>query len=353
MKLAHLNVYFFFLILAGVGWVAFLIFQPFLTAILAAAILAALFQGPYKTLLAGTRGHKGWSAFLTLLLIVAIIVAPLFIILSIAANEASGIFEKLSLGTTSAQMLLERTLEWTRHLPYAEALFGHDAFSTQNVIDALKSWMGNFLGFVEILYQGIAHFVAWIFIMFFTLFYFLIDGRKALAYVMRLSPLRDEHEKLLIKKFVSISRATLRGTLIIGVVQGFLGGIAFAIAGVPSPVLWGLLMAIFSVVPAVGSALIWLPAGLILLAMGQVWQGVLILVVGGGVISTIDNLLRPKLVGRDTEMHPLMVFFASLGGIALFGFPGFIMGPIVISLFLALWEIYALEFKSQLEGYNQ
>jgi predicted PurR-regulated permease PerM len=353
MKLAHLNVYFFFFLLLGVGWATFEIFQPFLTAILAAAILAALFQRPYDFLVKKTRGSRGISAFLAILLVVAVIVVPLFVILGYAANEANVLFQRLAGGGTSGQMLFEQVLARLRALPYAETLFGREAFDPERVVDNLKGFGGNLLGFVEVLYQSVAHFVAWTFIMFFTLFYFFVDGKKALAYAMYLSPLRNEHEKLLMKKFISISSATLKGTLLIGIVQGFLGGVTFAIAGVPSAILWGLLMVVLSIIPAVGAGLVWLPAGLILLGMGQVWQGVTVLAVGAGLISTIDNILRPKLVGRDTQMHPLMIFFATLGGIGLFGFPGFIIGPIIVSLFLALWEIYAVEFKSQLQSYNE
>jgi predicted PurR-regulated permease PerM len=353
MKLAHLNVYFFFLLLFAVGVATFHIFQPFLTAILAAAILAALFQRPYNFLAEKTGGHKGWSAFVTILLIAAIVVVPLFIILGFAINEANSLFHRAASDNTSAQALFEQTLAKLRSLPYAETVFGPEAFDPERVLTALRGLGQNILGFVQILYQGVTHFVAWTFVMFFTLFYFFIDGKKALAYLMRLSPLRDEHEKLLIQKFVSISGATLKGTLIIGIIQGFLGGVLFAVVGIPSAVLWGLLMVALSIVPAVGSALVWLPAGIVLLLMGQIWQGVTVLAFGIGVISTIDNVLRPKLVGKDTEMHPLIVFFATLGGIAMFGFPGFIIGPIIVSLFLALSQIYAKEFKTQLQSYNE
>jgi predicted PurR-regulated permease PerM len=171
-------------------------------------------------------------------------------------------------------------------------------------------------------------------------------------YFMSVMPLRDEHEKLLIGKFVSMSRATLRGTLMIGIVQGFLGGLMFAIASVPSPVIWGLVMTVFSVIPMVGVGLVWIPVGMALLFFGQVWQGIFVLSFGAGIISTIDNVLRPKLVGRDTQMHPLLVFFATLGGISLFGFAGFVIGPIIASLAVALLEIYSLEFRSQLRVFN-
>lgn len=170
--------------------------------------------------------------------------------------------------------------------------------------------------------------------------------------IMYLSPLRDSHEKLLVEKFISISRATMKGTLVVGLVQGSIGGITFALVGVPSAIAWGIVMVFLSLIPMFGTSLVWFPAGIIMLLIGNVWQGVVILAVGFGVISIIDNFLRPELVGKDTQMHPLVVFFATLGGISLLGFLGFIMGPIIVALFLTLWNIYAVEFKKQLKGYN-
>jgi predicted PurR-regulated permease PerM len=140
---------------------------------------------------------------------------------------------------------------------------------------------------------------------------------------------------------------------VIGAIQGLLGGLAFWIAGVPSPAIWGLIMILLSIIPMIGSTIVWLPAGIILLLVGDVWQGIFILSVGVGVISVIDNILRPKLVGKDTQMHPLLIFFATLGGIAFFGLPGFIIGPIIVSLFMALSEIYSIEFRDQLKEYNK
>ena len=189
--------------------------------------------------------------------------------------------------------------------------------------------------------------------MFFSLFYLLIDGFKLLKKIMQLSPLRDEYENKLIERFNSISRATIKGSLLVSLLQGFIGGILFWATGVSSPVLLGIIMTVSSVIPSVGAGLVWLPVGVIMIASGNITQGVIILIVGGLIISMVDNVIRQKLIGRDTEMHPLIVFFSTLGGITLFGISGFIVGPIILSLFLALWEIYAMEFKRQLASFNK
>ncbi len=352
MQLKSLNVTFFFLLFLAVGVSVFFIFQPFLTAIVAAAILTALFKRPYHWFEGVFRGHRGLSAFLTCLLVIVIIVTPLFLVLSLAINEASNLYTAVTQEST-LQATVERTLTAIQDAPYAGVFVDTVAFDQERLVAEVKNLSQNALSVLQTAYQGVAHFVFWVFIMFFTLFYFLIDGKQTLRGLMQLSPLKNEHDELLIQKFISISRATLKGTLVIGAIQGLIGGVAFWIAGVPSPAIWGIVMIILSVVPSFGTAIVWLPAGLILLALGDVWQGAFVLGIGAGVISLIDNILRPKLVGKDTQMHPLMVFFATIGGLSLFGLPGFIIGPIIIALFMALFEIYGIEFRDQLKEYNK
>lgn len=352
MQLKSLNVSFFFLLLLAVGVVVFFILQPFLTAIVAAAILAALFKHPYNFFERITKGSRITSALLTCLLVSVIIITPVLAVLSLAIGEANDLYRGLG-QDSSLSVSIEKTVSAVESIPIVDMFFDGRAFNQERILSDIKQFSQNALGLLQAAYQGITHFIFWIFVMFFTLFYFLIDGKSALRYFMQLSPLKNEHDRLLITKFVSISRATLKGTLVVGVIQGFLGGLAFWIAGVPSPAIWGLIMVLFSIIPMVGTGIVWLPAGIIMLFLGNIWQGVFILAVGIGVISVIDNILRPRLVGGDTQMHPLMVFFATLGGISFFGLPGFIIGPIIVSLFIALSEIYSIEFRDQLKEYNE
>lgn len=165
---------------------------------------------------------------------------------------------------------------------------------------------------------------------------------------MHLSPLGDKYEGLLYERFTSTARATLKSTLILGSIQGALGGILFWITGVEGALIWAIVMAFVAMIPALGSFLVWLPIGLIMLALGNMWQGFTILIVGAILISNIDNLLRPMLVGRDTQMHPLLVLFSTLGGIFLFGISGFVLGPIIMSLFLSVISIYDHYYRNEL-----
>jgi predicted PurR-regulated permease PerM len=301
---------------------------------------------PFERMRAVFRGSDGWAAFLTCILVALIVVVPLSVVLSLAVNEANSFYH-----SEQRSGLLEKGSVVATSLPFLDTVF-QNGKGLERLSGSFQEIGKGAIGILGAAYQSVVGFVLWLFVLFFSLFYFLIDGRRMVGYLMRISPLRDEHEKLLFQKFISISRATLKGTLIVGIIQGALGGVAFAIAGVPSPIIWGIFMAILSLIPMVGAGLIWLPTGIILLLSGSVWQGVFLLLFGLGVISVIDNILRPKLVGRDTEMHPLLVFFATLGGIALFGIPGFLIGPIIVSLFMALAGIYMSEYSADLKEYN-
>lgn len=351
MQVRHLNVYFFFLIMLLVGVTVFFIFQPFLTAIVAAAILSVLFRPAYQSLLRMLPGRPGSASIITCFLVLAIIVTPVLSVLSLAIAEANYLYHTVA-EERSFLSVVESGVQAVHETAIGEIIFKDTAFTTESVMKDIRQFSQNALGLLQTAYQSVTYFVFWVFVMFFTLFYFLIDGHRAFRRLMQLSPLKSEHETLLAKKFISISRATLKGTLVVGAIQGLLGGIAFWIVSIPSPAIWGLLMILLSIIPLVGSALVWLPVGVVLLLMGQIWQGAFLLIVGFGVISLIDNILRPKLVGKDTQMHPLIIFFSTLGGISLFGLPGFIIGPIIVSLFIALGEIYSIEFKNQLAEYN-
>ncbi len=332
---------------------AYFVIKPFLVPLLVAAILAHLFGFLYQWFLSRTGERKGISSALTCLVIALIILVPIVFISTLVVNEVESVIEHFSGNGEGVKGTIENTIKSIASLPVLKSL-GIERFIDREVITSVvRSVSQNTLTIVQSTYRSVAHFIFVIFIMFFSLFYLLIDGSRLLAKIMQLSPLRDEYENKLVERFNSISRATIKGSLLVALMQGFIGGMLFWMTGVPSPVLLGIIMTVSSVVPSVGAGLVWLPAGIIMIAAGNTVGGIVILIIGGLVISTVDNIVRQKLVGRDTEMHPLIVLFATLGGITLFGISGFIVGPIILSLFLALWEIYSLEFKRQLAGFNK
>lgn len=352
MQLKQFNVYFFFVILVAISVLAFFIFKPFLLAVLIAGVLAVMLQAPYAFFLRIMKGRERLSALATSLLGVLVFIFLIAVVLGLVANEVANLYQT----SVSGQGYDQKIFAYFHTIQSSKILqtLGVSNFLDAGVLTKAASQLGQFaLELVQGAYRSVAHFIFSAFVIFFTLYYLLVGGRKMVERIMYLSPLKDEHEKILIRKFISISRATIKGTMVVGIVQGTLGGILFAVVGIPSAAVWGIIMAALSLIPMVGSSIIWFPTGIIMLLGGNIWQGITVLVVGLGLISIIDNFLRPKLVGKDTQMHPLVIFFATLGGLSMFGLAGFIIGPIVAALFLSLWDIYAVEFKQQLREFNE
>ncbi|NTW27644.1 MAG: AI-2E family transporter [Candidatus Moranbacteria bacterium] len=353
MEMKNFNTYFFFLILLVISVTTFFIFQPFLIAILLAAVFAIVFQRPYNFFVRLTNGRHRISAMLTSIMGILIFVTLFLGIVGMIASETSNLLHD-SMKTGDAYLnYVNPLINSVNRNPFLRSIGLENLINGESINKAVSQFGQGAFNVLQQTYQSVAHFLFLVVVMFFTLYYFLVGGKELVKKIMFLSPLKDAHEKILIEKFISISRATVKGTLVVGIVQGTIGGIIFAIVGIPSAITWGVIMVFLSVIPMFGTSLVWFPAAIILLATGQIWQGVAVFSVGFGVISVIDNFLRPELVGKDTQMHPLVVFFATLGGISLLGFLGFIIGPIIVALFITLWDIYAVEFKGQLKRYNK
>jgi predicted PurR-regulated permease PerM len=185
-----------------------------------------------------------------------------------------------------------------------------------------------------------------LFVMLYAMFFFFRDGHKILERIFYYTPLSDEDETRMLTQLASITRATVKGTLVIGIIQGTLAGIAFRVAGIEGAALWGTIMTILSIIPGIGAALVWVPAVIILFLTGQHLTATLLGAWCAAVVGTVDNFLRPMLVGRDAKMPDLLILIGTLGGLFLFGPIGFIVGPIVCGLFLTVWDIYGTTFKA-------
>jgi predicted PurR-regulated permease PerM len=187
------------------------------------------------------------------------------------------------------------------------------------------------------------------FMMLYAMFFFLIHGRSYLDSILRYLPLRESEQNEMLQRFVSVTRATLKGTLLIGILQGTLSGVMFAILGVSGAVLWGLLMIVLSVLPLIGGALVWVPAAIVLAIQGAWIKALILTGFCSLIIGSIDNVLRPRLVGHDTKMSDLLILFSTLGGIVVFGAIGFIVGPIIAALFVTIWEIFGRAYRDDLD----
>jgi predicted PurR-regulated permease PerM len=187
------------------------------------------------------------------------------------------------------------------------------------------------------------------FMMLYAMFFFLIKGRQYLDSMLQYLPLRESEQSLMLQRFVSVTRATLKGSLLIGIVQGTLGGVILAILGVPGAVLLGLMMIVLSLLPLIGGALVWVPVAIVLAIQGAWIKALVLAGFCSIVIGSIDNVLRPRLVGHDTKMSDLLILFSTLGGIATFGAIGFIVGPIIAALFITIWEIFGKAYRDDLD----
>lgn len=352
MMLRNFNVYFFLTLLGAVTAASLVIILPFWEPIFFAVLLATVFNTPYQKLL--TYVKRPAIASSIMLVIVAItIVVPVIGVATIVFKEVSSIIIDGTQEGSGLQYSVTAMVDRISSVQIIEkSLALADVHLSPNAIAAyVKQFLGKMWPYVQAMYAGAVNSTINFVVMFFTLFFLFIDGRRWLTYIMHLSPLRDVYEKRLIREFSSMARATLKGTLIIGVIQGVLGGITFAIAGIFSPALWMLVMIVLSVIPAAGSGFVIFPAAIIMFLMGNVWQGIFLLCMGL-IITSIDNILRPKLVGKDTQMPTIIIFFATLGGLSVFGFSGFVFGPIIMALAIALWNIYDQEFREQLSEFN-
>ncbi len=349
--------YFLFVVIIGVGIGAYFVFKPFLVAIIFAFIISQLFQGWYQKINKKLKNKKSLASLATCLIIFLILIIPFFATLGLVVSEANSLYQKSQ--QNNQVFSLNKTINKISESPLVKKIgLNTEEFNLKNIFASeqftqITKSIGNFtITIVKKSYQRASHFIFVTFVTFFALYYFFKDGDKMIKKIMKLSPLPAKQEKLLLKKFIGISRATLKGSLIIAIIQGLLMGIIFWIAGVGSPAIWGLVTAILSLIPALGAVLVWLPVGIFLLLTGDIWQAFFVLAAGAIVVSSIDNVLRPKLVGNDASLHPLLVFLSTLGGLVAFGFAGFIIGPIIIVLLVSLLDIYENEFKKELKDTN-
>ena len=350
----NLNTLFLLTLIILVGAGMYFIFKPFLIAIFVAFILSQLFKSWYIKLLKIFK-KPSLTAMISTSLIFLIIFLPLLFVGKVVVTELISSYQTVISGNFQETVLSLKNSSSTYfdNYPLLSQKINTANIFSEDSLSILSKNVGNYLTIIaKYIYQGTSHFLFTLFIIFFCLYYFFKDGDRLINKIINLSPLKNSQEQKLLDNFIAISRATLRGSLIIAIIQGVLTAILFLITGVSSAVLLGVIATIFALIPMVGTAVVWLPVGIIMLLLGYTWQGVTILIVGSLVIGTIDNILRPQLVGNKTSLHPLLVFLSTIGGISFFGIAGFILGPITVVLFLNLLDIYKTEFKEELKRFN-
>lgn len=335
--------------------------RSFLMALLLAGIFASLAQPAYRRVLRWCRGRRSPAAILTLVLVVLVIFLPLGAFLGVVTAQALKVGETLTAKIPAEVHNLEQLQAWFaglplvgklqtafQDLPFADQI-GADRQSVLEKTTQIVQWLSEFvISNLSAATTGTLRFFLMLGIMLYSMFFFLKDGGRLVDLILSYLPMAEAEKRGLLEKFRSVTRATIKGSIVIGILQGGLAGLAFAAVGLPSAVFWGTLMVVLSVIPGIGAALVWVPAVVILVAAGRWADGIGLAAFCGLVVSTIDNFLRPRLVGKDTKLPDLLVMLGTLGGIMMFGVLGFIIGPIVAALFVAVWEIYGAVFKDAL-----
>ena len=329
-----------FVLLVSVAFA--LVIEPFFAAILWGVIAAILFGPINQNLLRQMPGRPNSAAGLTLLLIVAVVILPAIVLAVSLVQEAGLFYAKIQSGQINIPAMFNafraNLPDWASNLLARVGITNFAAVRDmlgQSIANSFRSVAAQVF---QIGQSAFSFFVALSVTLYLT-FFLLRDGPALAGRLDRAAPLRMTHRRALMQQFVVVTRATIKGSVVVAIVQGMIGGIVFWMLGIQGPLLWGVLMGCFSLIPAVGTGLVWVPVAIYLLATGAVVKGIILVVCGLFVIGLIDNLLRPMLVGRDTRIPDYVVLITTLGGIDMFGFNGIVIGPVIAALFIATWNI--------------
>ena len=334
-----------FLLLLGIVTIAFgWILLPYAGAIFWGVILAIVFAPVYRWVLHKTKGRATLSSMLVLLLILVIVILPLSLISGALVNQVASVVEMVKAGDVTVAGFFGKVMDV---LP-AWAISLLDRFNLTNLAslqDKLTAGVSQVSQVVAVKAINIGlytfDFLTSLGILMYLLFFLLRDGAALTARIRAAIPLSRKYKQRLFNNFTTVIRATVKGNILIAIAQGALGGMIFWFLDVRAALLWGVLMAFLSLLPAIGAALVWAPVAIYFLATGSIWQGVTLIAFGILVIGLVDNLLRPVLVGKDTKMPDYVVLLSTVGGMALFGLHGFVIGPIVAAMFIAAWDLFA------------
>ncbi len=323
--------------------------QGFVVALILAAVFGGMMRPVYLWWYERFGQRPALASGVTLVISTTAIVLPMLFLLGLLVEQAQTVVNNLSpwveqqiqQSGSSEQPLPE----WVPARDIIEPYRATISTKLAEFASSIGSWL---VGSLSAATQGTASFFLSLFVMLYAMFFYLISGPETIRKAMHFLPLSPADSDRILEVGRSVSQATIRGTVIIGVIQGLLGGISLAIAGVPGAAFWGALMAVMSVIPGIGPSIVWAPIVIYLLFKGETLTALLLLAWNGGVVGTIDNVLRPMLVGKDTEMPDLLILLSTLGGLTLFGAAGLVIGPVVAGLCITCWTIYGRVFREWL-----
>ena len=322
------------------GWILW----PFYGAVFWGVVMAILFSPLFRRFVRTFEQRRTLAALATLVVFLVIVILPMTLITAMLIKEGNGLYARIQSGELNFGnyfgQIVAALPDWVTNLL--------DRFGLGNLRDMQAKLTTSLAQGSQVLAtqalnigQNTFDFVVSFFIMLYLMFFLLRDG-AGLSRRMRDSiPLDNNTKRQLFTKFATVVRATVKGNVLMAVAQGVLGGLAFWFLDIHAPVLWAVQMAFLSLLPAVGAALIWVPVAVYFLVTGAVWQGVALTLYGVLVIGMVDNVLRPVLVGKDTKMPDYVVLISTIGGIGVFGLNGFVIGPVIAAMFIAVWDILA------------
>lgn len=336
-----------FVILVVLVTIAFiLLLLPFYSAVLWAVILAVLFNPLQRWLTRRLGGRRTLAATISLLACVCMVVIPATLVFGALAQEANHLYQQIGTREFDPAAIIERA---RARLPgfvvnMLEAADLDNFAALQERFTAMLTQVSGFVASRAVsIGQGTAQFLIGLGVMLYVLFFLFRDGPGLASTIRGASPLSRQHTEHVMTKFIQVVKATVKGNFIIAIVQGTVGGLTFWALGIQAPLLWGVVMTVLSLLPAVGAFLVWAPVAIYLMVVGEYLRGGILIAVGALIISMVDNVLRPALVGKDLRLPDYMVLISTLGGLALFGMNGFVIGPLIAALFVAVWSLFAEE----------
>ena len=336
------NAFLVLLIAASVAFVWILL--PFSGAVFWGAVIAIVFMPVYTLLLRRWNQRRTLAALVTLSLVVLIAVLPLTLLAGMLVKEGSALYQRVQSGETDFARYFEQIVSV---LPSSlhDLLEHFGLTSFKELQDRITAAVGRgsqaIATQVYSVGQNALDLLIGFFVMLYLAFFLLRDGSSLSRRIQAAVPLAPEHRRQLATKFITVIRATVKGNVLVAATQGALGGLAFWFFNIQGALLWAVLMAFLSLLPAIGAGLIWLPVSLYFLVTGDIWQGVALIAYGVLVIGLVDNILRPLLVGKDTKMPDYLVLISTIGGMSVFGINGFVIGPAIAAMFMAAWDLFA------------
>ncbi|MBK7720111.1 MAG: AI-2E family transporter [Simplicispira sp.] len=325
--------------------IAFLaILWPYYEAVFWGVALAILFAPLHRRLLARMPQRRNLAALCTLLLCLVLVILPVTLLGVALVQEATHLYDRIRSGQLNFgayfQQVINAMPSWA--MGWLDRMQLTSVSALQDKLSAVSVQASQLIATRALnIGQNTLQFVVSLGVMLYLLFFLLRDGRSLATRIRNAIPLKESQKTNLSSKFTTVIRATLKGNLMVAACQGLLGGLIFWTLGVQGPILWGVLMAFLSLLPAIGAGLIWAPVAIYFLATGALWQAAILTAFGVAVIGMVDNVLRPILVGRDTKMPDYVILISTLGGMTLLGLNGFVIGPVIAALFMACWDLFA------------